>query len=195
MQHTSDICLRHWIFEWTSVGLVLNCLFKKNILDVEREGVRETCLLVQRSSLAVTHRIRMTHLCLSALCDPIQNSSTFLQSPVSPGPRRCPISKTHIPVARTASTIDPAHPKVKARRCWETKSRFRGFERERWRERGREGKAKWMDVWWFTGLWSDTEGSGCVRELMEEMICETSWWLEFDCLCACQHWFPRTSGS
>lgn len=62
-------------------------------------------------------------------------------------------------------------------------------------EREREGKAKWMDVWWFTGLWSDTEASGCVRELMEEMICETSWWVEFHCLCACQHGLPRTSGS
>lgn len=69
-------------------------VFLNNILDVEREGLRETSLLVQRSSLVVTHRIRMTHLCLSVLCDPIQNSSTFLQSPVSPGPRCCPISKT-----------------------------------------------------------------------------------------------------
>lgn len=59
----------------------------------------------------------------------------------------------------------------------------------------RQGKAKWMDVWWFTGLWSDTQGSGCVRELMDEMICETPWWVEFRCRCACQHGLPRTSGS
>lgn len=87
---------------------------------------------------------------------------------------------------------------MKARRCWETKSRF-GILKERAnkeeRGRGREGKAKWMDVWWFTGLWSGSESSGCVRELMEEMICETPWWVEFDCLCVCQHGLPRLSGS
>lgn len=88
---------------------------------------------------------------------------------------------------------------MKARRCWETKSRFRVWKRElanRWREREREGRKGQMNgcvVIHWPLIWH--RGSGCVRELMEGMICETPWWVEFLCLCACQHGLPRTSGS
>lgn len=72
---------------------------------------------------------------------------------------------------------------------------------QRLKERGHRGggggerEAKWMDVWWFTVLWSDRKGSGCVKEVMEEMICETLWWVEFHRPHACQHGLPLTAGS
>lgn len=91
--------------------------------------------------------------------------------------------------------IDPARPKQPLAR-WEVRGgvkrqRTGSAERERIQRRRRR-RAKWMDVWWFTVLWSDRKGSGCVREVMEEMICETLMsgispsaclpaWVTFDC--------------
>lgn len=49
--------------------------------------------------------------------------------------------------------------------------------------------------WWVMihrSLWSDREGYGRVREVMEEMICQRPWWEKFYCPCVCQDQLPLT---